>query len=152
MNANPVLSAGFAVLNAVRTVICLKLKKLFLQLVRFGFVGAVAAVIDIGILVLLSEKLGVDVLAASAVSFSVSVIVNYILSMKFVFEGRSESRFKEFIVFTVLSIGGLCINQGIMWLGTEIMNIYYLAVKLFAMVFVPVYNFITRKIFLEKKG
>ena len=46
------------------------------------------------------------------------------------------------------SIGGLLLNQFIMWLGTEIMTAYYLWAK----VFVPIYNFVTRKIFLEKKA
>ena len=62
-----------------------------------------------------------------------------------------NSKVKEFIVFVALSIGGLLLNQFIMWLGTEIMTAYYLWVKAFALVFVPIYNFITRKIFLEKK-
>ena len=38
-----------------------------------------------------------------------------------------------------------------MWLGTEKFSFYYLAVKFAAMVIVPIYNFITRKVFLEKK-
>jgi putative flippase GtrA len=94
----------------------------------------------------------VDVLVASAVAFSVSVIANYILSMLFVFKGSENSKVKEFIVFVVLSIGGLLLNQFIMWIGTEIMTAYYLWVKAFALVFVPIYNFVTRKIFLEKKS
>ena len=56
------------------------------------------------------------------------------------------------MVFVILSIGGLLLNQFIMWIGTEIMTAYYLWVKAFALVFVPIYNFITRKIFLEKKA
>ena len=32
------------------------------------------------------------------------------------------------------------------------MTAYYLWVKVFALVFVPIYNFVTRKIFLEKKA
>jgi len=31
------------------------------------------------------------------------------------------------------------------------LSFYYLSVKMFAMIFVPVYNFITRKLFLENK-
>ncbi|MBQ2932971.1 MAG: GtrA family protein, partial [Clostridia bacterium] len=103
------------------------------------------------VLMLLKEFMHVDVLVASAVAFSVSVIANYILSMLFVFESRGNSKVKEFLVFVVLSVGGLLLNQFIMWIGTKIMTVYYLWVKVFALVFVPIYNFITRKIFLEKK-
>ena len=128
------------------------MKKLIIQLIKFGIVGVIATLIDLAVLVVLKEILDVDVLAASAVAFSVSVIANYILSMLFVFESRGNSKVKEFLVFVILSIGGLLLNQFIMWLGTEIMTAYYLWAKVFALVFVPIYNFATRKIFLEKKA
>ena len=127
------------------------MKKLIIQLIKFGIVGVIATLIDLAVLMLLKEFMHVDVLVASAVAFSVSVIANYILSMLFVFESSGNSKVKEFLVFVVLSIGGLLLNQFIMWIGTEIMTAYYLWVKAFALVFVPIYNFITRKIFLEKK-
>ena len=129
----------------------MKLKQLIIQLVKFGFVGVIAAAIDVGVLVLFTEVFGADVLISSGISFCVSVIANYILSMKFVFKSNGQSKLKEFTVFVLLSVGGLCINQFIMWLGTEKFSFYYLAVKFAAMVIVPIYNFITRKVFLEKK-
>lgn len=128
------------------------MKKLIIQLIKFGIVGVVATLIDMAVLVVLKEFLNVDVLPASAAAFAVSVIANYILSMLFVFKGGKNSKVKEFIIFIALSIGGLLLNQFIMWLGTEVLTAYYLWVKLFALVFVPVYNFVTRKIFLEKKA
>ena len=87
---------------------------MLLQLVKFGIVGVIAAVIDVGVLVMLKELFGVDVLIASAVSFCVSVCVNYVLSMTFVFKGKKQSKVKEFIIFVCLSIGGLCLNQFIL--------------------------------------
>ena len=128
------------------------MKKLIIQLIKFGIVGVIATFVDLGVLLLLKEVMNVEVLLASALAFSVSVIANYILSMLFVFEGGEGNKLKEFLVFVALSIGGLLINQFIMWIGTEIMTAYYIWVKFFALVFVPVYNFVTRKIFLEKKA
>ena len=128
------------------------MKKLIIQLIKFSIVGVIATLIDLAVLMILKEFMKVDVLVASAVAFSVSVIANYILSMLFVFKSRGNSKVKEFLVFVILSIGGLLLNQFIMWIGTEIMTAYYLWVKAFALVFVPIYNFITRKIFLEKKA
>ena len=127
-------------------------KKLLMQIIKFGIVGVVATVIDFGVLSFLKEVLSVDVLVASAISFSVSVIANYILSMLFVFQGSKDNKLKEFAIFVLLSVGGLLLKQLIMWIGTEFVSAYYLWVKLFATFFVPVYNFITRKIFLEKKS
>ena len=110
---------------------------MLLQLIKFGVVGIVAAIVDVGVLVALKELLHADVLIASAMSF--------------VFKGKKQSKLKEFIIFVVLSVGGLCLNQLILWIGVKFTSVYYLIVKLFAMVIVPVYNFVTRKIFLESK-
>ncbi|MBQ2941580.1 MAG: GtrA family protein [Clostridia bacterium] len=122
-----------------------------LQLLKFGIVGVIAAITDVGVLVLLKEIFLIDVLLSSAISFCASVIVNYILSMAFVFRSKNENKIKDFFIFFILSAGGLLLNQLILWLGVTFTNIYYLAVKIFAMIIVPVYNFITRKIFLESK-
>ena len=121
------------------------------QLIKFAIVGVIAAFVDVGVLVVLKELLNIDVLIASAISFCVSVTVNYILSMTFVFKSKKQSKVKEFIIFVVLSVGGLGLNQLILWVGVNFTSIYYLVVKFLAMVIVPVYNFITRKIFLESK-
>ena len=127
------------------------MKKLIIQLIKFGIVGVIATVVDFGVLMFLKELMHIDVLVASAVAFSVSVIANYILSMLFVFKGSESGKLKEFIIFVALSIGGLLINQFIMWIGTEMLAVYYIWVKIFACIFVPIYNFVTRKICLEKK-
>lgn len=124
---------------------------MLLQLIKFGIVGVIAAIVDVGVLVILKELMSVEVLLASAISFSVSVTVNYILSMAFVFKGKEQSKIKEFVIFVILSAGGLCLNQLILWAGDRFTTIYYLAVKFLAMIIVPIYNFITRKIFLESK-
>lgn len=122
-----------------------------LQLIKFGIVGIIATFVDVGVLVVLKELLHIDILLASAISFCVSVTVNYILSMSFVFKAKKQSKLREFVIFVFLSIGGLCLNQFILWIGVKFTSIYYLTVKLLAMVIVPIYNFITRKIFLESK-
>ena len=124
---------------------------MILQLIKFAIVGVIAAIVDVGVLVTLKEVLQVDVLLSSAISFCVSVIVNYLLSMTFVFKSKKQSKLKEFIIFVSLSVGGLCLNQFILWIGIRFTSIYYLIVKFLAMVIVPIYNFITRKIFLESK-
>ena len=121
------------------------------QIIKFGIVGAIATLVDFGILVLLKELLHIEVLIASSISFCVSVAVNYILSMAFVFQSKNRNKVKEFVVFVLLSMGGLGLNQLILWVGVTFTPMYYLVVKSFAIVVVPVYNFVTRKIFLESK-
>lgn len=57
---------------------------------------------------------------SSGISFAVSVIFNYVMSVKWVFEvEENRDKKQEFALFVVLSIIGLGINQLIMWLAVE---------------------------------
>ena len=129
------------------------MKKLISQIIKFGFVGFLCFFIDYGIMVFLTEALKINYLISSGCSFSVSVIVNYILSIKFVFDAdRDANKVKQFLVFLFFSIGGLIINQIVMWVAVDLLRIFYMISKIGATAIVMVYNFITRKLFIEKKS
>lgn len=129
------------------------MKKLFSQLIKFGLVGGIAFLIDYGIMVFLTEVFKIPSLISAAISFTVSVIFNYIASVKWVFDVDKEknSKTKELVVFILLSIVGLGINELIMWIMDKEFGIYYMISKIVATAVVMCYNFITRKLFLEKK-
>ena len=94
------------------------MKKLFAQIIKFGFVGFLCFFIDYGIMVFLTEVVNINYLISSGCSFCVSVVVNYILSIKYVFDAdKDANKIKEFLVFLILSIGGLIINQIVMWIS-----------------------------------
>jgi len=119
------------------------------QFVKFSFAGIIASLTDVALLALLKEVFEIEVMIASAISFCVAVIVNYILSMTFVFKSKNSNKAGEFTTFVLLSVGGLCINQLIMYFGAVYMSFYYLLIKVVAMVIEGIYNFVTRKIFIE---
>lgn len=126
------------------------MKKLIAQFMKFGVVGAIAFVIDYGLMVALTEIFSINYLISATISFSASVVFNYFASMRYVFQHKEGmSRRREFIIFLVLSIIGLGINNLLMWLGTGLLGITYLITKIFATAVVTVYNFVTRKIFLD---
>ena len=127
------------------------MKKIIKQLFKFGIVGIICFLIDYALLYVLTEYVNIHYLVSSIISFSISTIVNYILSIRWVFDVNKESNKKvQFILFWVLSIIGLILNAIIMWIGVEKVHINYLIVKIIATAIVMCFNFITRKIFLER--
>lgn len=127
--------------------------KIFKQIMKFGFVGGTAFLIDYLVMIFLTEVFSINYLISSVISFCISVIYNYIMSIVWVFEVDEEkSKTQTFAMFIILSIIGLLINTVVMWLlvdGTDLMP--YTIAKIIATAVVMVYNFISRKIFLEKK-
>ncbi len=125
------------------------MKKLINQILKFGVVGGIAFVIDYGILFLLAKVIGLNELISAAISFIVSLTFNYFLSTKWVFDAKKQTP-KEVIIFVLLSVVGLGINEVLIYLGIKKLGIDVMIVKLFATAIVMVYNFITRKLIIEK--
>ena len=120
-------------------------------------------------------------LVAGFAGFTISLIFNYLASMAFVFERKENAdRKKEFVVFLLLSLVGMGINTLVLWLCVDVIYAYThwvqnvvaaiygllagigikistetdlaaLIAKCVATGVVMVYNFISRKMFLEKK-
>lgn len=129
------------------------MQQLIQQILKFGVVGVLAFLIDYGLLMLLSQAFGVDPVIAAGISFCVSVVFNYLASMKYVFTHREDmSKRREFVIFIVLSVIGLGINELCMLAGVIALGDSALAVtgtKLFATAVVMVWNFLSRKKWLD---
>ncbi len=120
------------------------------QFLKFAVVGLISFGIDWGMLIALVELFHLDFLMSTTVSFITSVVVNYWLSMKYVFAHKEGmSRRREFIIFVVLSVIGLALNDGIVLALNAGLGLEANIAKICATALVMVYNFVTRKIFLE---
>lgn len=126
------------------------MKKLIAQFMKFGVVGVIAFIIDFGVMVFLTEVFAVPYLISTTIAFTVSVIFNYIASMRYVFVRKDDmSRRREFIIFVLLSVIGLVLNDVFMWLLVDFFFIDYRISKIITTVLVAIWNFVSRKIFLE---
>ena len=125
--------------------------KLLIQIIKFVIVGGIATIIDFAVFFVLHDVLNVSTLPSNFVSFSISVIYNYIASVKWVFDVKKDNPKKQFAIFMVLSIFGLLLNTIIVYIIIDIFNWWSLIGKVMATSIVMVFNFVTRKIFLEKK-
>ena len=128
----------------------LKNRELALQFVRFASVGIISLAVDYGFMIILNEATDMGYFRACAFSYTLSILVNYVLSMRYVFHGREDmSKSKEVSIFLGLSLVGLGLNQMAMWLLVDVLGIFYAMAKILAALMVTSYNFISKKTFLE---
>lgn len=126
------------------------MNKLVNKIIKFSVVGGIATIIDFVCLYIFKEFLNIDVIIANTLSFIISVTYNYIASITWVFDvNKNKNKNVQFILFIVFSIVGLIINNVILYILTDKLNIYYLISKVIATIIVMIFNFITRKKFLE---
>ena len=125
--------------------------KLFIQIFKFIIVGGMATVLDWILYYILYNYLGVSPLVANIISFSISTVYNYWASTKWVFEvNKDKSSKRLFIEFALFSAIGLGLTELLLWIGIKVLFMDAMLIKIIATIIVMIFNFITRKIFLEK--
>ena len=115
------------------------------ELMRFCFVGGVSLLIDMGLLYILTEYVSIPYLWSSAISFTVSLAINYWLNVTFVFTFAKKPSLKQITLFVGSSVVGLGLNQLCMWLFVEVFGIYSMFSKLLATVIVTVWNYVIKR-------
>ena len=124
-------------------------RNIFIQLFRYTVVGGIAFIIDFSSLFILTEYVNIYYLTSAAIAFSLGLITNYSLSILWVFDKRSVgNKYIEFIIFSLIGMVGLLLNEFFIWFFTEIALLHYLWSKVISTFFVYLWNFTVRKILL----
>ena len=127
-----------------------KMENLFIQIFKFVIVGGIATIIDWAVYYVLYNYFNINPLLGNILSFTVSVIYNYTASVKWVFDvNKDKSKIRMFIEFMVFSIIGLLLTELILYIGINKLMMDAMLTKIIATAIVMVFNFITRKMFLE---
>ena len=137
-------------LKLVHIEVSSKREHLLVQIFNFGIVGVIATFIDFLFLYIFRDICHLPLVLSNTLSFCISVVFNYFASLAFVFDvDKNKSKKKSFLLFIIFSLMGLILNDIIVWFVSEKLSIYYLISKVIATVFVMIFNFVTRKKFLE---
>ena len=134
------------------------------EAVRFAVSGGVCFLIELAALVLLRDRTGLDTLIAVPAAFLISVIVNYLMCVRWVFPAAGEQRNAARLGFLVTSVMGLLLNEGLMLLFRKIFGedgilltvgglslAQYMVNKVLATLIVMVWNYFTKRWILYKK-
>lgn len=123
-----------------------KTDNLYLQFFRYIFVGGTAFVVDFFFLYFFSDICGIYYLISAILSFIISVLVNYLMSTKWVFnQDNIDNKVLEFNLFIIISTIGLGFTEILLYFFTDILGLYYLISKIIAAIIVLFWNFLARR-------
>jgi len=141
------------------------------QLIKYGMVGVVGLVIDMGVYYLLVNKFSVhypfsvhisallggkmsigmlDILISNIISSTLAVINNFILNSYFTFK-VTDNKLKRFMSFAGIAIIGMVISSMLLTLFIGIMKIDDMLAKVFAICIVAAIQFAINKFFTFKQ-
>lgn len=137
---------------------------IILQIMKFGMVGLANTAVDFGILNFLMAATGIfsgkDIFFLNSVSFIIAVIHSYFWNKFWTFSARKTEATKEFLQFLIVSVVGLLINGGIVYMITTWLQPMFgvneiswaNAGKVAATAISLIWNFIGYKFIVFKKG
>lgn len=113
----------------------------FIQLFRFGLVGAVGLVIDFCITWLCKEKAGLNKYFSNSLGFIIAATNNYFLNKHFTFQNTASNVLEQFAIFFTIALAGLGFNLLLLYCLQTYTKINFYLSKIAATVVVFIWNF-----------
>ena len=115
--------------------------------IKFAISGAIFAAINILILYILTDLLGIYYILSSIIAFFLGSTGNFLLNKKWTFKERirHHDTFKKYTKAMSVNIAAVIITIALLYALTEFLNIYYLISQTIAMIVAFFANFIGNK-------
>jgi len=121
---------------------------------RFCLVGASGILVNEGLLWILTEFAGLVYLLSSAIAIETSIISNFFLNEYFTFRDRRRPSIKSMAgrlgKFNLISLIGLLINLGALWIFTSVFGVYYLISNLIGIALAFLWNYFANSMWTWK--
>jgi len=122
------------------------------RIVRYFFVGAAAAAVDIGLFTFFVHFLHFNYFAVGVCTFVIATAVNYALSVRLVFKSGARFRVRDEVVLVfAVSAVGLIVNQGCLYIGVTVAGLPPVLAKIGATGAVFLWNYWARAHFVFKE-
>ena len=121
------------------------------EMLRFAIAGGTGFVIDYGCTYVFTSLLGLHYLLSTALAFTLSVVVNYLMCAYWVFQGADTKNTGVKAGFLITSLIGLGLNELFMYLFVDALHLHYMVAKLIAVVLVMIWNYISKRKVLVKQ-
>jgi len=123
-----------------------------IQFIRYGIVVAVAGPIDLGGYIVLKASFHIYYVLAATISFTASLVVNYLLSVAWVWTNHTgRQRHVDATIFILIGIVGLGITDLVVYWLTSYAHLNYIVSKLVAFIVVFFWSFGARHYLFKTK-
>lgn len=116
------------------------------QFVKFAMVGTINTATSLSVYLLLTRMASLDPLVANAGAFIVAVTVSFFLNKNWTFRDQQRAFAKQYSRFFSVSLVGLILSEGIIYVLHKVMSIHDLAAFFVAVGIVMFWNFTANKL------
>lgn len=109
---------------------------------KYSSVGVSTFALDLAMLYLLTDFLGVHYLASAAIAFICAVTLNYSISRQYVFIGTKRDLRSGYVFFLIIAGIGLCAVIGLMYLSVDVFGMNYVISRVLIAGFVGIWTYL----------
>lgn len=112
------------------------------RFLKFCVVGLTGVFVNMGILYLLTEFVGIYYLVSGLLAVESAIVSNFVLNELWTFRDRGGgTKLHRFGKFNLVAAGGLVINLAVLFIFTEFAGLYYLLSNLLGIFTAAIFNF-----------
>lgn len=121
---------------------CRRLSTSHDRFLRYMVSGVGSFLVDLFLVWLLTEVVGMYYLYSVITAFLIAVSINYAISRDWVFKGTARGVKKGYIYFVTIMVSGLVLTAGLMWVGVELLLLHYLFARVLVSGVVGIFNYL----------
>ncbi len=127
-------------------------RKIIDEFFKFGIVGTLGAIINLGVLYALTEFAGLYYILSAVFAFIIAVTSNFFLNKIWTFKEKVKHKTaKKYVQFFSVALFALGVNLAILYSLTEFIGLWYMFSELIAKVMVFLINFAGNKLWTFKR-
>ena len=116
-------------------------------LIGYVVCAGIATLIDMGLLYLFTEYMGLWYFYSAALSYMAGMITNFILNKNYNFKNKSRRIAPQFGLFVGVALIGLVLNQAILYILVSLVGMWYMYAKVMTVCLVLLWSFYGHKRF-----
>jgi putative flippase GtrA len=112
------------------------------RFLKYSLVGVGTFLIDLSILFLATNYIGIPYYIATACSFLIAISINYSISRPFVFKQAKRAWRSGYFYFAGIGIGGALVTTGLVVVLVQYFNLYYIFARILVAGIVGIGNYL----------
>lgn len=124
-------------------------KRTLLQFKRYLITGFLSAAVEYSVLFVLTDFIGLWHIFSNTVAIAASFCFNFLMNKYWSFKSKQDIK-KQLLQYGLLFAVNMCLSNIIIYLMSDVLNMYYLIPKLASTVIITFWNFIIYKKIIYK--
>ena len=117
------------------------------QTIKYFLVGGIGVGVNLGLLYVLTDFLGIWYILSQGIAIAVSITNNFFLHRYWTFKNEivEPKTLERYIKFFIVSVVGMCIQLGLTFVLVENFGIYYLYAAVLSIIAASAFNYLLNR-------